>query len=54
MGRTALLLVLGLAMAMGTISFQIYHSSENAADYQYGYLKYMHARNLSRAAVTRL
>lgn len=51
MGRTALLLVLALAMAMGMISFQIYRSSDNAADYQYGYLKYMHARNLSRAAV---
>lgn len=51
MGRTALLLVMGLGMAMGYIGFQMYRASENASDTQYAYLKYMQARNLARASI---
>jgi hypothetical protein len=51
MGRTAVLLVLGLGMAMGFIGLQIFKSGEAASATQYAYLKYMNARNLARAAV---
>jgi len=51
MGRTAMLLVLGLGVALGLIGFQINRSAAIATNTQYAYLKYMNARNLARTAV---
>jgi len=51
MGRTAMLLVLGLGVALGLIGFQINRSAAIATNTQYAYLKYMNARNLARASV---
>lgn len=51
MGRTALLLVLGLGAAMGYIGLQMYRSGEMATATQYAYYKYMNSRNLARTSV---
>lgn len=51
MGRTAMLMVLGLGVAMAMIGFQINRSSAFATNTQYAYLKYMNARNLARTSV---
>lgn len=51
MGRTALLLVMGLGMAMGIISYNISDTTERALENNYTYYKYMYARNLARTAI---
>jgi hypothetical protein len=51
MGRTALLLVMGLGMAMGIISYNISGTTERALETNYTYYKYMYARNLARSAI---
>lgn len=51
MGRTALLLVMGLGMAMGIISYNISGTTERALENNYTYYKYMYARNLARTAI---
>lgn len=51
MGRTALLLVMGLGMAMSVISINISGTTERALQNNYTYFKYMNARNLARTAI---
>lgn len=51
MGRTALLLVLGLGAAFGVIGINLRNSGSQATEYQVGYHKYASARNLARTAV---
>lgn len=51
MGRTALLLVLGLGAAFGVIGINLRNSGTMATQYQVGYHKYASARNLARSAV---
>lgn len=51
MGRTALLLVLGLGAAFGVIGINLRNSGNAATEHQVGYHKYASARNLARTAV---
>jgi hypothetical protein len=51
MGRTALLLVMGLGIALGTISYNISGTTQRALENNYTYYKYMYARNLARTAI---
>jgi hypothetical protein len=51
MGRTALLLVLGLGAAFAVIGINLRNSGNQATEYQVGYHKYASARNLARTAV---
>ncbi|MCI0706929.1 MAG: hypothetical protein L0Y80_05510 [Ignavibacteriae bacterium] len=51
MGRAALFMVMGLGIAMGTISYNISGTTERALENNYTYYKYMYARNLARTAV---
>lgn len=51
MGRTALLLVTGLGMAMGIISYNISSTTERALQNNYSFYKFMYARNLARTAI---
>jgi hypothetical protein len=51
MGRTALLLVMGLGMAMGVISYNISGTTQRALENNFTYYKYMYARNLARTAI---
>ena len=53
MGRAALLLVLGMAVAFGFIGANLRSSGEALTGAQVGYYKYSFARNLSRLAVNR-
>lgn len=51
MGRTALLLVLGMGAAFGVIGINLRNSGNAATEHQVGYHKYASARNLARTAV---
>ncbi|MBI4417783.1 MAG: hypothetical protein HY563_03335 [Ignavibacteriales bacterium] len=51
MGRTALLLVLGLGAAFAVIGINLRNSGTAATEHQVGYHKYASARNLARTAV---
>jgi len=51
MGRTALLLVLGLGAAFAVIGINLRNSGSAATEHQVGYHKYASARNLARTAV---
>lgn len=51
MGRTALLLVLGLGAAFAVIGINLRNSGTAATEQQVGYHKYASARNLARTAV---
>lgn len=51
MGRTALLMVMGLGMALAVISFNISGTTERALNNNFTYYKYMNGRNLARTAI---
>src|SRR5512139_3729074 len=51
MGRTALLLVLGLGAAFAVIGINLRNSGTAATEQQVGYHKFASARNLARTAV---
>jgi hypothetical protein len=51
MGRAAILLVMGLGIAMGYIGKNILNTTEQSLYGNYTYFKYMYARNLARTAI---
>jgi hypothetical protein len=51
MGKVVIIMVMGLSIAFGIISWSLSNSSSTTVDATMGYTKYSTARNIARSAI---